>query len=161
MLRDYDAIFFVIFCTIWQVTLCLTNIFNEASAQIKCKICNHKRISRDWIVLSVLPPRWRISMPNESKVQCKRVPNSFPSKLRHGSRHRDPKPSPFICYAWRDKSENTPQHMQFTYWVASFSDHCHVSYAYAYNTLLNTHAQIASPDWNYNDTTFSIKICLC
>ena len=100
MLRDYDAIFFVIVCTIWQITLCLTNIFNEASAQIKCKICNHKRISRDWTVLAVLPPRWRISMPNESEVQCKRLPNSFASKLRHGSRLSDSRTSPFICYSW-------------------------------------------------------------
>ena len=49
---------------IWQTTLCLTDIFNEASAQIKCKTCSHKHISCDWIVLCVLTPQWRISMAN-------------------------------------------------------------------------------------------------
>ena len=46
--------------------------------------------------------------------------------------------------------------MQFTYGVATFSDHGHVSYAYAYNALLDTHAQTVSPDWNYHNTVFFI-----
>ena len=50
--------------------------------------------------------------------------------------------------------------MQFTYRVAPFSDHGHVSYAYAYNALLDTHAQTVSPGWNYNNTAFWINICL-
>ncbi len=44
--------------------------------------------------------------------------------------------------------------MQFTYRVAPFSDHCHVSYAYACDALLDTYAQTVSPDWNYNSTAF-------
>ena len=35
---------------IWQTTVCLTDIFNEASARIKWKICNHKHTPYDWIV---------------------------------------------------------------------------------------------------------------
>ena len=54
-------------------------------------------------------------------------------------------------------SQNQFQNMQFTYRVAPFSDHCHVSYAFAYNALLNTHAQTASPCWNYNNTTFRLR----
>ena len=146
--------------SIWQATLCPTNIFNEASVQSKCKRCSHEHISCDWIVFCVLPSRRRIPMPNKANVGYNRLPNSFASKLQHGNKLRDPRPSPSICYDWRDKSSNTFQYMQLTYCVAPLSDHWHISYGYAYNTLLNTHAQTAPPDWNYNDTAFLIKICL-
>ena len=62
-------------------------------------------------------------------------------------------PHSYAIIGW-DTSRNLFRNMQFTYRVALFSDHCHVSYAHAYDALLDTHAQSVSLDWNYNNTAF-------
>ena len=163
MLHTFTGLWCNLLCysrIIWQTTLCLTDILNEASAQIKWKTCSHKHISCDWIVLCVLTTQWRMSMANWP------IFNTIHDQI-HSPWNRDAAadfeiqrhPHSYAIIGW-DTSRHLFRNMQFSYRVAPFSDHFHISYAYAYNASLDTNAQIVSPGWKYNNTAFWINICL-